>query len=331
MNNLLRLIGRRLIALPIMAIGVTLLVFFLMELSPLDPAWMALGDNASDPGQVKAFNVAHGYVVDDGSETGKPIPVLIRYWNYLVGLCQGDFGIYGVGTSHHVTDLIAPALPVTLQLTFFGLAIAVLISFPLGVLAAIYRDKWGDQLIRVLSVVAIGTPSFWLAAMLVLLFLFTFSGTLPVSGPLPKMTVDFGGWAARMFLPALALATPVIGQMTRVVRTSVVEELDRDYVRTALGAGIPKPVVIGRNVLRNALITPVTVLGLRVGYLMGGAVVIEIIFGIQGMGKVLVNGVKGSQVEVVQAAALVVALAFIVVNIIVDMLYLLINPRIRSV
>lgn len=331
MNNLLRLIGRRLVALPIMAIGVTLLVFFLMELSPLDPAWMALGDNASDPGQVKAFNVSHGYVTDDGSATGKPIPVIIRYFNYLVALCHGDFGIYGVGTSHHVTDLIAPALPVTLQLTFFGLFIAVIISFPLGVLAAIYRDRWPDQVIRVLSVIFIGTPSFWLAAMLVLLFLSTFSGVLPVSGALPKITEDFGGWASRMFLPAVALATPVIGQMTRVVRTSVVEELDRDYVRTALGAGIPKAVVIGRNVLRNALITPVTVLGLRVGYLMGGAVVIEIIFGIQGMGKVLVNGVKGSQVEVVQAAALVVALSFIVVNIIVDMLYLLINPRIRSV
>lgn len=134
-----------------------------------------------------------------------------------------------------------------------------------------------------------------------------------------------------MLPPAIALATPVIGQMTRVVRTSVVEELDRDYVRTALGAGIPKPVVIGRNVLRNALITPVTVLGLRVGYLMGGAVVIEIIFNMRGMGRVLVDGITKSEVSIVQAAALVVALAFIVVNIIVDMLYLLINPRIRSV
>ncbi|MCI7550907.1 MAG: ABC transporter permease [Actinomycetaceae bacterium] len=330
MNNLLRLIGRRLIALPIMAIGVTILVFFLMELSPIDPAWAALGDNASDPGQVKAFNVAHGYVIDDGSPDGKPIPVLVRYWNYLVGLFSLDFGIYGVGTSHKVIDLIAPALPVTLQLTFFGLIIAVLISFPLGVIAALYRDRWPDQVIRVLSVGFIGTPSFWLAALLVLLGL-NYLQAIPVSGPLPRFTEDFGGWAARMFLPAVALATPVIGQMTRVVRTSVVEELDRDYVRTALGAGIPRAVVISRNVLRNALITPVTVLGLRVGYLMGGAVVIEIIFGIQGMGKVLVQGVQNSQVEVVQAAALVVALAFIVVNIIVDMLYLLINPRIRSV
>ena len=106
-----------------------------------------------------------------------------------------------------------------------------------------------------------------------------------------------------MLPPAIALATPVIGQMTRVVRTSVVEELDRDYVRTALGAGIPKPVVIGRNVLRNALITPVTVLGLRVGYLMGGAVVIEIIFNMRGMGRVLVDGITKSEVSIVQAAA----------------------------
>ena len=108
MNNLLRLIGRRLIALPIMAIGVTMLVFFVMELSPIDPAWTALGDNAADPAQVKAFNIAHGYVTDDGSETGKPIPAVVRYFNYLVGLCQGDFGIYGVGTGHKVVDLIAP-------------------------------------------------------------------------------------------------------------------------------------------------------------------------------------------------------------------------------
>ena len=135
-----------------------------------------------------------------------------------------------------------------------------------------------------------------------------------------------------MILPAIALAVPVIGQMTRVVRTSMVEELDRDYVRTAIGAGIPKTVVVARNVLRNALITPVTVLGLRIGYLMGGAVVIEIIFAIDGMGKiVLLKGIQDNSVALVQGGALVVAIAFIIVNIIVDMLYLLINPRIRSV
>ena len=316
MNNLLRLIGRRLVALPIMVVGVSFLVFFIMSLSPIDPAYSALGETAT-PEALEEYRVQHG--LNDS--------FFVQYGRYLWNMLHGDLGTYGVGTSNHVSDLVAQALPVTLQLTFLGLLFAVLLSFPLGVLAALYRDRWPDQVIRVISVIGIGTPSFWLAALLVLGFV----GTLPVSGPLPALTEDPGGWFLRMLLPSIALAVPVVGQMTRVVRTSMVEELDRDYVRTAIGGGIPKRVVVARNVLRNALITPVTVLGLRIGYLMGGAVVIEIIFSIDGMGKVLLKGIQENWVTLVQGGALVVAIAFIVVNIIVDMLYLLINPRIRSV
>lgn len=316
MNNLLRLIGRRLVALPIMVVGVSFLVFFIMSLSPVDPAYSALGESAS-PQALEAYREQHG--LND--------PFFVQYGRYLWNMLHGDLGTYGAGSAS-VTDLVAKALPVTLQLTFLGLFFAVIIAFPLGVLAALYRDRWPDQVIRVLSVVGIGTPSFWLATLLVMAFV----KTLPVSGPLPAFTVNPGGWFLRMLLPAIALAVPVVGQMTRVVRTSMVEELDRDYVRTAVGAGIPKRIVVARNVLRNALITPVTVLGLRVGYLMGGAVVIEIIFSINGMGTVvLLKGIQENWVTLVQGGALVVAIAFIVVNIIVDMLYLLINPRIRSV
>ena len=316
MNNLLRLIGRRLVALPIMVVGVSFLVFFIMSLSPVDPAYSALGESAT-PEALEAYREQHGL-----NE-----PFLVQYGTYLWNMLHGDLGTYGAGSSS-VTDLVAKALPIPLQLTFLGLFFAVLISFPLGVLAALYRDRWPDQVIRVFSVVGIGTPSFWLATLLVMAFV----GKLPVSGPLPDVTVSPSGWFLRMLLPAIALAVPVVGQMTRVVRTSMVEELDRDYVRTAVGAGIPKRIVVARNVLRNALITPVTVLGLRVGYLMGGAVVIEIIFSINGMGTVvLLKGIQENWVTLVQGGALVVAIAFIVVNIIVDMLYLLINPRIRSV
>lgn len=316
MNNLLRLIGRRLVALPIMVVGVSFLVFFIMSLSPVDPAYSALGESAT-PEALEAYREQHGL-----NE-----PFLVQFGTYLWNMLHGDLGTYGAGSSS-VTDLVAKALPITLQLTFLGLFFAVLISFPLGVLAALYRDRWPDQVIRVFSVVGIGTPSFWLATLLVMAFV----GKLPVSGPLPDVTVSPSGWFLRMLLPAIALAVPVVGQMTRVVRTSMVEELDRDYVRTAVGAGIPKRIVVARNVLRNALITPVTVLGLRVGYLMGGAVVIEIIFSINGMGTVvLLKGIQENWVTLVQGGALVVAIAFIVVNIIVDMLYLLINPRIRSV
>ena len=299
-----------------MVLGVTLLVFFIMALSPIDPAYVAFGENAT-PEQLENYRI----------ENGLYDPLIVQYWNYLVGMVQGDLGTYGVGTGNLVSDKVFAALPTTLGLTFFGLFLAVIVAFPLGVLAAIYRDKWVDQVIRVVSVACLATPSFWLAIMLVLIFM----GTLPVSGALPAFSEDPGGWVLRMLLPALALAVPVIGQMTGVVRTSMVEELDRDYVRTALGAGIPKPVVVGRNVLRNALITPVTVLGLRVGYLMGGAVVIEIIFSINGMGRVLIDGITNNWVMVVQGATLVVAVAFIIVNIVVDVLYVLINPRIRAV
>ncbi|MBM9433514.1 ABC transporter permease [Flaviflexus equikiangi] len=316
MNNLLRLIGRRLVALPLMVLGVTLLVFLIMSLSPIDPAYVAIGENAT-PEQLENFR----------QQNGLYDPLIVQYGNYIWNMLQGDLGTYGVGGANTVSDKVFTALPITLGLTFFGLILAVVVAFPLGVLAALYRDRWPDQVIRVISVACLATPSFWLAIMLVLIFL----GTLPVSGPLPAFTEDPSGWFMRMLLPALALAVPVIGQMTRVVRTSMVEELDRDYVRTALGAGIPKPVVVGRNVLRNALITPVTVLGLRVGYLMGGAVVIEIIFGIHGMGRVLVDGITNNWVTVVQGATLVVAVAFIIVNIVVDLLYVLINPRIRAV
>ena len=316
MNNLLRLIGRRLVALPIMVVGVSFLVFFIMSLSPVDPAYSALGESAT-PQALEAYRSQHG--LND--------PFFVQYGRYLWNMLHGDLGTYGAGSSS-VTDLVAKALPVTLQLTFLGLFFAVIIAFPLGVLAALYRDRWPDQVIRVFSVIGIGTPSFWLATLLVMAFV----KTLPVSGPLPAFSVNPTGWFLRMLLPAIALAVPVIGQMTRVVRTSMVEELDRDYVRTAVGAGIPKRIVVARNVLRNALITPVTVLGLRVGYLMGGAVVIEIIFSINGMGTVvLLKGIQENWVTLVQGGALVVAIAFIVVNIIVDMLYLLINPRIRSV
>jgi len=299
-----------------MVVGVTLLVFLVMSLSPADPAVLALGESAS-PEALAQYRTAHH--LDD--------PLFQRFWDYLVNLCQGDLGQSFTGND--ITDLVKNAFPITLQLTFIGMFLAVIIALVLGIIAALYRDRWPDQVIRVISIASLATPSFWLAALLVLQFVGT---SIPVSGEVPAFSDDPSGWFLRMILPAIALAVPVIGQMTRVVRTSMVEELDRDYVRTAICAGIPKTVVVARNVLRNALITPVTVLGLRIGYLMGGAVVIEIIFSIDGMGKaVLLKGIQENWVTLVQGGALVVAIAFIVVNIIVDMLYLLINPRIRSV
>ncbi|WP_104088004.1 ABC transporter permease [Cryobacterium sp. N19] len=318
MPNPLRLIGRRLAQLPLMILGITFLVFFVMSFSQVDPALTALGEGASVADR-EAYRDVNG--LDD--------PLFLRYTSFLAGLLHGDLGTYSA-RQLPVIDEVARAFPITLQLTFLGLIIAVIGAGIFGIVAAVYRDRWPDKVIRVISVASLSTPSFWLAILLIQMFALQLN-VLPASGPLPALTDDPAGWLARMALPALALAVPVVGQLSRVVRASMVEELDRDYVRTALGAGIPRPIVVGRNVLRNALITPVTVLGLRIGYLIGGAVVIEIIFALPGMGTLILNGVTNNEPNLVQGVTLAVALAFVVINIIVDLLYVLINPRIRSV
>ncbi|SMO32841.1 ABC transporter permease [Propioniciclava tarda] len=321
MTTLLRLIGRRLVAFPIMVLGVTFLVFFVMSFSPADPARLALGESAST-------EALQQYRIDYGLDQ----PLLIRYGLFLAGLVRGDLGTSAGNVP--VTEFVAKAFPITLQLTFVGLLIAVVLSVTLGVIAALFRDRWPDQLIRVLSIASLATPSFWLAILLIQ-WLSTVPGGAGLYPAVVSQWVPFaedpGIYINNITLPALALAIPVSGSLTRVVRTSMVEELDRDYVRTAIGAGIPKHIVIARNVLRNALITPITVLGLRVGYLMGGAVIIEIIFNIQAMGQLILDGVTRNDVYLVQGVTLTVAIAFIIINIIVDLLYVLVNPRIRTV
>ena len=321
MSNLLRLIGRRLLALPIMVLGVTLLVFVVMSFSTADPAVLALGESAT-PEALEQYRQAHH--LND--------PLLTRFWDYLIGLAHGDLGTSFTGVK--ISDMVSSAFPITLQLTFIGILVAVVAATVLGVVAALYRDRMPDQVIRVISILCLATPSFWLALLLIQWF-----GDIPgATGSFPSVVTtwvpfsqDPAAYVRQICLPALAIAVPNTGTLTRVVRTAMVEELDRDYVRTAIGAGIPRRVVIARNVLRNALITPLTVLGLRLGYAMGGAVVIEIIFNIQGMGQLIFKGIKDSDVNIVQGVSITVALAFIIINIVVDMLYVLVNPRIRSV
>ncbi|MCS6711390.1 ABC transporter permease [Brachybacterium sp. EF45031] len=304
-----------------MILGVTLLVFVVMSFSPADPARLALGESASSAA-LEAYREANGLKE----------PLHLRYLSFLGGMLQGDLGTSSGNVP--VTERVAAAFPITLQLTFLGLIIAVVIAAVAGVLAALFRDRWLDQIIRVLSIAALATPSFWLAILMI-----QWLGEVPGGwGLFPALvtrwvpfTEDPATWARNVALPALALAIPVAGSLTRVVRTAMVEELDRDYVRTAMGAGVPYAEVVSRNVLRNALITPITVLGLRIGYLMGGAVIIEIIFNIQAMGKLILDGVQRNDVFLVQGVTLTVAIAFIVVNILVDLLYVLVNPRIRSI
>lgn len=321
MSNLIRLLGRRIVALPIMILGATLLVFVVMAFSTADPARLALGESAT-PEALDSYRATHG--LND--------PLLVRYFRYLGALIQGDLGETFTGVP--IAQMVGKSFPITLQLTFLGVGLAVIIAAILGVIAALYRDRWPDEVIRIISIVSLATPSFWLALLLI-----QWLGNIPGGlGLFPAVITDWvrfsddpGAYFRQVALPVIGIAIPTSGTLTRVVRTAMVEELDKDYVRTAIGAGIPKPIVISRNVFRNALITPITVLGLRFAYALGGAVVIEMIFNIQGMGQLIFQGITRNDINIVTGVTITIAIAFIVINILVDLLYVLVNPRIRSV
>lgn len=310
------LLGRVLSLVPLL-LGVTLFVFIVMRFSPVDPALAAFdGANATDE-QLEQFRRDNGLL--------DPWPV--QYGRFVWNLLHGDFGV-SVITKQSVGDTITTALPLTVQLTLMGVVIAIVLSLLLGITSAVFRDRWPDQVIRIVSLAGVAAPAFWIALLLVQ-WLAVGQGLFPSSGYVSPQD-SFSGWLNSMTLPAIALAMPVAAQLTRVIRTSMVEELDKDYVRTARGGGLPPFVVVGRNVLRNALVTPLTVLGLRVGYLLGGAVVIETMFALPGLGQNMIQAVNDGDTSKVQGFVITIAIGFVLVNLIVDILYVIANPRLRS-
>ncbi|KJK41521.1 ABC transporter permease [Streptomyces variegatus] len=317
MTAVLRILLRRVALLVPLMLGIVLFVFLVMRFSDVDPASAFFQGANPTPRQLHDFREEHGLL--------DPLPE--RYVDFVADLLHGDLGTSAL-TRAPVIDQVTTALPLTLQLTFLGLGIAVVLSLVGGVTAAIHRDRLPDQIIRIVSLTGVAAPGFWLA-LLMIQYLAVDLGWFPTGGYINPAD-SFTGWLKTMTLPALALSLPVAAQLTRIVRTAVVEELDKDYVRTAIGSGLPPRVVVGRNVLRNALINPLTVLGLRVGYLLGGAVVIETIFSLPGMGKLMIDAVKNGDPAVVQGVVLTTAAGFVVVNLVIDVLYLLVNPRLRD-
>ncbi|MGW5650021.1 ABC transporter permease [Streptomyces humi] len=317
MTAVLRILLRRVALLVPLLLGIALFVFLVMRFSDVDPASAFFQGANPTPRQLHDFRERNGLL--------DPLP--LRYVHFVGDLSHGDLGTSAL-TRTPVRDQVLTALPLTLQLTFLGLGIAVVLALAGGVTAAVHRDRRTDQVIRVLSLVGVAAPAFWLA-LLMIQYLAVDRGWFPSGGYInPEDSVT--GWLRTMALPALALSLPVAAQLTRVVRTSVVEELDKDYVRTAIGGGLPPHVVVGRNVLRNALVNPLTVLGLRVGYLLGGAVVIETVFALPGMGKLMIDAVQNGDPAVVQGVVLTTATGFVVVNLVIDVLYLFVNPRLRE-
>jgi len=314
-----RLIIQRILLLIPLLLGVILFVFIVMQFSGADPAIAALAGQGGNP--------THAQIQQFRHENGLDQPLIVQYFYFVVNIFKGDLG-YSLLNHEPVTQIIGTALPLTLQLTGLGIVVAIVIAVLFGVTAALFRDRWPDKVIRVVTLAFVAAPSFWVALLLIQWFSVDIK-IFPPSGYV-NPSQGFGPFMLYMVLPMVSLALPIGGALARIVRTSMVEELDRDYVRTAMGNGLPRVVVVGRNVLRNALINPLTVLGLQIGYLIGGAVIIETTFALPGMGQTMINSVINSDPFVVQGVVVVIAIGFFVVNMIVDILYLVLNPRIRS-
>jgi peptide/nickel transport system permease protein len=312
--DVLRFIARRtLLAIPT-AFGVILAVFLVINLAPGDPATSALGFTA-DAEARKQF----------ARDNNLDAPVWERFPAFVADVVRGDLG-QSLVQPQSVAELIGERLPVTIQLTVAAVVIAVLLSLVAGLLAAVNRDSWPDRLVNQVTTAGLAAPDFWMA--LLAIQLFAVSWAILPSGGWVSFGEDPVGWARSLVMPATVIALPLAAALTRVLRASVVDELEKDYVRTALGAGISPARVMTRFVLKNALLAPLTFLGLRLGYLLSGAVIIESIFAIPGMGGLLVDGINQGDISVVQGVALVGTLLFVLVNLVVDLLYGVLNPRI---
>ncbi len=309
----LQLIRRRVLLAPLVFLGVTIAVFIMIDLSPNDPIRARLGmhvDEATYQREAEAMGL------------NDPLPV--RYLSFLSDLLRLDLGDSYV-RPESVSERIGLALPVTVQLMIFSTLIAIVLGTVLGVLAARHEGRLVDRSVSGLAAVLQAAPQFWIGLLFILLFAIQLQ-LLPSGGYSPP-GAGLSLWFSSLIGPSVVLAMPFAAALTRMIRTSVADELAKDYVRTAVSAGVRDWIVLGRNVLRNALITPVTALGVHIGALMSGAVLVEVVFNLPGMGTLLVSGIAGSDLGVVRGVAIVGAAAFLLTNLAVDLLYLALNTR----
>jgi len=287
-------------------LGVSLLSFLLLYMTG-DPA-AALLPIGTPPAQIAAFR----------EQAGLDRPLLVQFIDYIGKAAQGDFGM-SLRHRESAMGLVIDRLPATLILGLAGFALTVLVAMPLGLLAAIHKDGWVDYVARIVALLGQTMPSFWFAIMLILVFSVTLKW-LPISGAT--------GWK-NLLLPAIALAATPIGNLTRLLRSSMVEVLSQDYVRTGRSKGLSERVINIGHALRNALIPAVTLLSIEAGYIIGGAVVIETVFAYPGMGRLAMQAITNRDITVVQSFVLLQAAIIVGINILLDVTYTIIDPRIR--
>jgi peptide/nickel transport system permease protein len=310
------LVRRLLLALPAL-LGVAATVFLLMRAVPGDVVTNLVGLQG---------NVTPERLAELRRMFGLDLPVHVQFREWLLAALQGDLGS-SLRTGRPITTDLALRFPVTLELTLMSMLIAVAIAVPLGVLAALKRGSWVDYATSVFALLGLSVPGFFLGILLILLFSLRL-GWLPPAGYVPFMESPLQN-LRHMLLPATSLGLILAAATTRIVRSTMLEVLSRDYVRTARAKGLGERTVIYRHALRNTLIPVVTVVGLQFGALLGGAVIIEHVFSLPGVGRFALEGINLRDYPVVQGAVLLVAATFIAVNLLVDILYSLIDPRVR--
>lgn len=307
---MLNYIARRLIGLVPVLFGVTLLVFAMMRIVPGDPLIALLGEEAQGMSReaLAALRVQYGF--DRGP--------LQQYVDYMSGLVRGDLGA-SVRTGQPVLREIAVRLPATAQLAAAGLAVALVIGLSLGVLAAVYRRTWVDWLAVLVALAGVSIPVFWSGLILMLVFALELR-LLPASG--------YGTWQ-HLIMPAAAIGFASSAMIARITRSSMIEVLRSDYIRTSRAKGVAERSVNTRHALRNAMLPIVTVVGLQFGGLLGGSVLTETVFAWPGLGRLVVDSIRAQDQPLVQGTVLFIAVVFIFVNLVVDISYALLNPRIR--
>jgi peptide/nickel transport system permease protein len=287
--------------------GAVTIIFLVLRLVPGDPALLILGSDAS-PEQVAALR----------AQLGLDQPLLVQYGSYLADVARLDFGP-SYRLSGDALGLVVERLPATAELAVVALSLSLLVGIPLGIVAALRVNTATDRIVSVFSLVSQSMPSFWLGIVLILVLSRTF-GLLPSAGT---------GSPAHMVLPAFTLALPFLAILVRLTRSGLLEVIHEGYVQTARAKGLPERVVIYPHAIRNALIPIVTVVGLQFGTLLGGTVIVETVFSWPGVGRLLVDSISHRDYGVVQAAVLVIATGFVLINLVVDVLYGYLDPRVR--
>lgn len=299
------IIKRLLLAFPTI-FGVIFIVMLTIELVPGDPAELMLGEHAT---KEAVQNVRTALGLDK--------PLLTRYFLYLKNLAKGDMG-RSIRENRAVTKEISDVWPATLELTIAAMAIAILIGITVGILSAVKPNSYFDNLNRIISLFGLSMPVFWTGLVLIVIFSFWLR-LLPIGGI---------GSFRHLILPAFTLSLPSIAMISRMTRSSLLEVLQEDYVRTARAKGLSKRAVILRHALKNALIPIVTLSGLQMGQLMGGAILTETVFAWPGLGRLMVRAIFARDYILLQGAVLVFALAFVLINLIVDISYSFLDPRV---